>query len=100
MKIGERILGYKLVTNGAVSSGRCTWAFAERDGRLYFVKQFVTPKYPIEGAPGSTAKKREGLERCETFEASQRRVMNAIRYKVASGGSIVAPIEFGRVGTT
>jgi serine/threonine protein kinase len=100
MKAGETILGYKLVTNGNVSTGRCTWAFAERDRKPYFVKQFVAPKYPIDGAPGSLASKKESLQRCEAFEASQRRVLNAIRHKVASGGSIVAPIDFGRVGTT
>ncbi len=100
MKIGDRILGYRLITNGTVSSGRCTWAFAENDGKKYFVKRFVSPKYPIDGAPGSTVKKKEALKRCEVFESSQRRILNAIRHKVASGGSIVAPIDFGRAGTT
>lgn len=100
MKIGDHILGYKLVTNGTVSSGRCTWSFAEKDGKKYFVKQFVSPKYPIDGAPGSPAKKKESLKRCELFEAAQRRILDAIRHKVASGGSIVAPIDFGRTGTT
>ena len=100
MKIGDQILGYRLVTNGTVSSGRCTWAFAEKDGKVYFVKQFVSPKYPIDGAPGSPGKKKEAARRCEIFEASHRKILNAIRHKVASGGSIVAPIEFGRAGTT
>lgn len=98
MKIEDRILGYKLVTNGTVSSGRCTWAFAEKDGKQYFVKQFNSPKYPVEGAPGSASKKKDRLEKCETFEAAQRRILQAIRHKIASGGSIVAPLEFGRAG--
>jgi serine/threonine protein kinase len=100
MKKGDHILGYRLVTNGSVSSGRCLWAFAEKTGKLYFVKQFVTPKFPIEGAPGSPGRKKEALKRCETFEVAQRRIMNAIKHKVATGGSIVAPVDFGRVGTT
>jgi serine/threonine protein kinase len=100
MKAGDRILGYRLVTSGTVSSGRCLWAFAEKDGKGYFVKQFVSPKYPTDGAPGSAAGKKKAREMCEIFEASQRRIFNAIKHRVASGGSIVAPIEFGRVGTT
>lgn len=98
MKVGDRILGYTLVTNGAVSSGRCTWAFAEKDGKRYFVKQFNSPKYPINGSPGSTKSNDERLRRCRTFEAAQRRILESIRHKIASGGSIVAPVEFGRAG--
>ena len=100
MKTGERILGYKLVTNGTVSSGRCLWAYAEKDGKKYFVKQFVSPKYPLEDARARLREKKEARERCELFEKSQRRIFDSIKHKVASGGSIVAPIEFGRVGTT
>jgi serine/threonine protein kinase len=67
---------------------------------MFFVKQLVSPKYPVDGAPGSAAKKREAMKKCEAFEASQRRIQSSIRHKVASGGSIVAPVEFGRAGTT
>jgi eukaryotic-like serine/threonine-protein kinase len=98
MKAGEAIFGYKLVTDGKISSGRCMWAFAEKAGKFYFVKQFGTPKYPTDETPGSSAGKKAALKRCEVFEASQQRILDALRYKVASGGSVVAPVEFGRVG--
>jgi eukaryotic-like serine/threonine-protein kinase len=100
MKKGDRVLGYTLVTDGTVSSGRCTWAFAEKAGKKYFIKQFVSPKYPLASTPGSPAGKQEAFKRCKIFEESNQRIANAIRHKVGSGGSIVAPVQFGRVGTT
>ena len=34
-------------------AGFSKWTFAERDGREYFFKEFLSPTYPEEGAPGS-----------------------------------------------
>lgn len=46
--MSEYINGYRLLaplsTNNA---GMCRWGFAERDGREFFIKEFLSPKYPV-----------------------------------------------------
>ena len=32
------------------NAGYCMWGFGTRSGRQYFIKQFLSPKYPFEGA--------------------------------------------------
>jgi eukaryotic-like serine/threonine-protein kinase len=101
MKVGDDILGYKLTTTGSASGGgRCMWSFAERDGKEYFVKRFLSPKYPTDDAPGTPSSKARAREKSAHFEASQNEIMGAIQKKTGSGGSVVAPIRFGRVGPT
>ena len=101
MKIGDTIGDYKLTTNGSsAGGGRSMWAFGVRDGKPYFIKQFLSPKYPVEGAPGSSKTKSAALERCRLFEKRQTEIMGALSGKVSSGGSLVAPVGFVRLGTT
>ena len=101
MKEGDDIFGYTLTSPGSsAGGGRSMWAFADKGGESYFVKRFLTPKYPVEGSPGSPANKATALKRCEAFEIRNRRILDAIIKKIGRGGSIVAPITFNRVGPT
>lgn len=100
MKVGELISGYRLSTNGTTANGgRCVWAFGTKDGKAFFIKQFLSPKYPIPGeAPGSEERKRKLKEKCERFEQQQNRFMTEFRTCIHAGGDLTVPVEFFRAG--
>jgi len=80
--------------------GRCEWTFAKKVGETFFLKKFLTPKYPTEGSPGSEATKREKLRQCESFSERHVRLKRAIDSKTGKGGNLVRTIDFFREGTT
>lgn len=101
MKVGQSINGYRLSSDGTtVNGGRCVWAFGTKDGKEFFIKQFLSPKYPVPGeAPGSENRKRRLMEKCERFEQQQNRFMSEFKNRVRVGGSLTVPVEFIRVGS-
>lgn len=100
MKLGVLINGYRLSSNGRTTNGgRCVWAFCTKDGKEYFIKQFLSPKYPVPGeALGSEERKRKLREKCERFEQQQNRFMNQLKECACAGGNLTVPLEFIRVG--
>ena len=45
--MGETINGYRITTAFTNSNaGMCQWAFAQKSGHEYFIKQLLFPKYP------------------------------------------------------
>ncbi|KUN97557.1 hypothetical protein AQJ67_29500 [Streptomyces caeruleatus] len=59
--------GYRVVSDPTnADGGKCVWAFAEKDGREYFLKRFLEPKRPREGS-GSAAGRRIRLETCREY---------------------------------
>jgi eukaryotic-like serine/threonine-protein kinase len=100
MKRGTVIQGYRLVSDGSTAnSGRSLWAFAAKDGEDYFIKRFLSPKYPVAGAPGSEATKAKQREKCAVFEARQRKIINTLRKSVGRGGNLIFPFDFFRDGS-
>lgn len=101
MKAGQLINGYRLSSDGTtVNGGRCVWAFGTKDGKEFFIKQFLSPKYPVPGeAPGSEKRKRKLKEKCERFEQQQNRFMAEFQKRVRAGGNLTVPVEFVRVGS-
>ena len=54
MKAGDVINGYRILEDfRVVGAGLSKWTFAAKDGREYFIKEFLSPTYPDEHAPGS-----------------------------------------------
>ena len=54
MKAGDVINGYRILEDfKVVGAGLSKWTFAERGGRQYFIKEFLSPTYPDDDAPGS-----------------------------------------------
>jgi eukaryotic-like serine/threonine-protein kinase len=99
MKVGDVIGGVKLTSAGSsAGGGRSIWAFGRRDGCDFFVKRFLTPKYPTDDMPGSKSNKMKAKERCDVFERRNNSILSTLKTKVKSGGSVVAPIEFMRIG--
>lgn len=98
--IGKNINGYILTSNfTTVGGGMCKWAFAEKDGKYYFIKEFLTPKYPVDGFPGSERSKRRKKQDCDNFEVHQKELMEIMQEISGEGGNIVHPIDFFRVGS-
>jgi len=96
------VRGYTLLRPFAVAGGgQCQWTFAKgTDGREYFIKQFLRPKYPVKGSPGSAAVKAQRKERCDRFEANHRDVISRLKGRTSAGGNLIAPIDFFLDGTT
>lgn len=60
MRAGDTLRGYRLLEDfRVVGAGLSEWTFAERGGRAYFIKRFLAPTYPDDGAPGSAKKGQE-----------------------------------------
>ena len=91
--------GYTLTTEFATAGGgQCRWAFAKRGGADYFIKEFLSPTYPLPDSPGSPATKAKKLARCEEFESHQRGIMKSLDGLAKHGGNLVAAKEFFRFG--
>jgi serine/threonine protein kinase len=100
MKRGETIGGFTVVAEPTNSGGgRCVWSFARRDGRDYFIKQFLDPKWPTDESMGSPASKARRRAVCRQFEERHREVNRRMSGKVAGGGNLVTAAAFFRQGT-
>lgn len=81
MKKGETIQGYLIIgvegkdfsTKGG---GLSKWTFAKKDGIDFFMKEFLSPTYPVPGSPGDSALKERKRIECEEFER-QHKILKA-----------------------
>lgn len=92
------IHGYKILEDFKVAGGTSKVTFAERGGKEYFIKEFLSPKYPTKDSPGSEKVKAQKRKACEEFEKHHKELNAKISSKVGTGGNIVAPIDFFREG--
>ncbi|BCJ73645.1 hypothetical protein CS0771_31890 [Catellatospora sp. IY07-71] len=101
VKKGDEIKGYRIVSDPTTSGGgRCVWAFAEKSGGKYFIKQFLDPKWPTASSMGSPASKQARRDECLGFEKRHREVNQLINPTRAKGGNLVSAVEFFREDTT
>ena len=101
MDLGRVINGYRILQEFTTAGGGlCRWTFVEKDGKAYFLKEFLSPKYPTEGSPGSAIVKAQKRKRCEQFELHHKMLTKAIAASVGDGGNLVATKVFFRSGTT
>jgi serine/threonine protein kinase len=99
MKAGDVINGYRLVRDfSVVGAGLSKWTFAERGGREYFLKEFLSPTYPDDAAPGSEKTKAKKRARCAVFEAQHRGMQTALAPLSAYGGNLIVTLDFFRSG--
>ena len=93
-------MGYRVVSRPSnADAGKCLWAFAEKDGGEFFIKEFLDPKRPRPDSMGSVEDKRRRLAECERFEARQRQVSDALRRDDPQAGNLVLMTDFFHVGT-
>jgi serine/threonine protein kinase len=96
---GDVLNGYRLLENfRVVGAGLSEWSFAERGGRVYFIKRFLSPTYPEADAPGSERIKARKRARCAAFEAHHRGIQAAMAPLTTYGGNLIATLDFFRIG--
>ena len=68
MKTGDSINGYRILRDFTTAGGGlCKWTFAERGGKEFFFKEFLSPTFPTDKSPGSAKTKQQKRERCAVF---------------------------------
>ena len=99
LRAGDVVNGYRLLEDfRVVGAGLSEWSFAERGGRAYFIKRFLSPTYPDDAAPGSARTKARKRARCAAFEAHHRGIQAAMAPLTSYGGNLIATLDFFRVG--
>lgn len=97
---GEIINGYTILEDFKVAGGMSKVSFASKNGKEYFIKEFLYPKYPTPESPGSEAIKKKKKKACEEFEKHHREINNKIGSKVSIGGNLVFAVDFFRCGAS
>ncbi|MCC8129417.1 MAG: protein kinase [Clostridiales bacterium] len=92
---GATINGYTLLEDFQ-NTGSARWTFARKNGRDYFLKEYIAPVYPREGTM-SPELRQEYIAECRQFEGKKRQLYGAING--ASDGNLVRVLEFFRFGT-
>lgn len=78
------------------NAGMCQWGFAEKDGHDYFIKEFLSPKYPLdEGKLGPELTKRMRQNADTFFEQKQ---LFYERLACCRTGNIMIVLDFFRFG--
>ena len=92
--MSEVINGYALIEPFQnQNAGFSRWTFAKKDGRVYFLKEFMDPIYPEDHTLSPTLRDRR-IEDCRMFAEKKRRIYNAIN--ACSDGNAVRISEFFR----
>jgi eukaryotic-like serine/threonine-protein kinase len=100
MKKGDYIKGYYILQDFIVAGGMSKISFAKRGDTEYFIKEFLAPRFPVEGAPGSPSSIHRRKKSCDAFEAHHKKLNEAIATKCAFGGNLIYAIDFFRFGTS
>lgn len=101
MKVGDEVNGYRILTAPTnAGGGMSQWSFAEKDGREYFVKMFLAPKYPLDTGPGSPASKARKRTVCLAFEHRHLEIQRRLDPDMPGGGNLVVTRDFFRVEST
>lgn len=79
------------------NSGFSKWGIGSRSGKLYFVKEFLSPTYPADDSVYTDKKKQDKIRLCKEYVEQKKKLYKAIRE--ASDGNIVAVEQFFRVGS-
>lgn len=94
----ETVNGYCIVGDWTTAGGGMgKWAFAEKGGKSYFIKQFLRPTYPLPHGPGSEATKKKLRKDCEAFEAHHKALLKSLSGLAGDGGHLIITREFFRV---
>lgn len=78
------------------NSGFSVWGYGVKNGGEFFIKQFLSPKYPENDSVSSPERLQKRLKLCEDFEYSKRRLYQTLNR--CSDGNALRVHEFFRVG--
>ena len=95
--MGSVINGYALTGEFTTAgAGMCRWSFATRDNHEYFIKEFLSPKYPVdEGMLGPDLTKIMRQHADQFYLKRQFYYESIVRSRT---GNIMAPVDFFRSG--
>lgn len=97
---GDSIGVYQLLEDFRVAGGRSRISFAAAGGKRWFVKEFLSPKYPTPDSPGSEATKAYKRQLCEQFENHQHQIMMVTRRACSAGSNLVCAQDLIRVNAS
>lgn len=93
--MAESINGYietkKLST---AEGGMCRWGFAEKGGREYFIKEFLSPKYPVDPSILGEEMTQKMRQMADKFEQDRRAYYE--RLKTCRTGNNIIVLDFFR----
>lgn len=91
------ILGTYELTGHLTSqnSGYSVWGFGKKNGCDYFIKQFLSPKYPVNDSVSSPARREKKIRQCQEFE--QKKIAVYKKLNENSDGNAVRVEEFFRI---
>lgn len=90
---GKYLGRYLLEADFRVAGGRSRITSATKDGKRWFIKEFLSPKYPTEDSPGSEKTKAYKRNMCVEFEAHQRNIMRITNAACSEGSNLVCAKE-------
>jgi serine/threonine protein kinase len=97
MKQGSLIGGYRILTPPSnANAGMSQWAEAERNGTVYFIKRFLSPKYPTSTSLGTPEGRERRRRECEAFERRQLAIIERLHPTRAGAGHLITPVTFFR----
>lgn len=79
------------------NSGYSVWCYGRRDGRDYFIKEFLSPKFPHNDTVSSPERIRKKADRCRRFEEKKTALYRVLND--CSDGNAVRVRDFFRIGT-
>ena len=85
---------------GHLTSENCgfsLWGFGRKEGKDYFIKQFLSPKYPVNDTMSSPERIAKLKRKCTTFEQRKRALYEQLN--AYSDGNAVRIEEFFRIDT-
>jgi serine/threonine protein kinase len=99
VRAGDTINGYTILEDfKVVGAGLSKWTFAQRGDRQFFIKEFLSPTYPDDAAPGSPKTKAKKRARCAVFETHHEGLRRALAPLSAYGGNLIVTLDFFRWG--
>ena len=90
-KIGEYTLTQPLTSN---KSGFSKWGFCVREGKEYFIKEFLNPVYPLETIDIDFDVRQRKIKQCVEWFNEKKRIYQNIA--ISQTGNLVPPLELFR----
>jgi len=78
----------------AAGGGNCKWGFCKKNNKEYFLKEFLSPKFPSWSADISKQMRDIQINECNEWLERRTRVYTAV--KDSDRGNIVVPLELFR----
>lgn len=95
--MGTEINGYSLLEDlTTVNAGMCKWGFAQKNGHEYFIKEFLSPKYPLDEGKLGPELIKSMRDSADAFFARKRAYYDKLG--TCRTGNIMVNLDFFRHG--